>query len=170
MLEIINTLKPFFEDNYRRINIREYARLQKISPPTASKILGELHKKQLLKKETDKQYIYYYTNKDSSLFIDFSRVYWKLVLEKFGIINFLEREFLSPITILFGSLSKAEVKKDSDIDLAIFTQTKKELDMKAYEKQLKRKIQLFVFQKTADIKNQNLLNNILNGYRILGEW
>ena len=54
MLKIIYILKPFFEDNYRRINVREYARLQKISPPTASKILEQMHKEKLLKKETER--------------------------------------------------------------------------------------------------------------------
>ena len=31
---------PFFQDCYRRINVREYSRLMKISPPTASKLLS----------------------------------------------------------------------------------------------------------------------------------
>jgi len=44
MLNIINSLMPFFEDCYRRINVREYSRLRKSSPPTASKILFELNK------------------------------------------------------------------------------------------------------------------------------
>ncbi len=170
MLEIIYRLKPFFEDNYKRINIRKYAKLQKISPPTASKILNELYKENLLKKETENQYINYYANKDSDLFIDFSRIYWKIKLKKYELIKYFEKELISPIIILFGSLSKAEVKKDSDIDLAIFTPTKKELNIDKYEKKLKRKIQIFLFQKKENIKNKNLLNNILNGYKIDGEW
>ena len=48
MLNIINNLKPFIEDSYRRINVREYSRLMKISPPTASKTLFELSKEGLL--------------------------------------------------------------------------------------------------------------------------
>lgn len=170
MLEIINSLKPFFEDNYRRINVREYARLQKISPPTASKHLERLHKEGLLKKEFDKQYIYYHANKESDLFLEFSRIFWKLTLEKSSFIDFIEKEFLNPVTILFGSLSKAEAKADSDIDLAVFTPTKKEVKFEKYEKLLKRKIQLFVFRKKEDVKNTELLNNILNGYKIRGGW
>ena len=56
MLNIINNLKPFFEDCYGRINVREYARIIKISPPTASKILLELNKEGLLLMENDKNY------------------------------------------------------------------------------------------------------------------
>ena len=57
MLTIFNNLKPFFEDNYRRISVREYARIIKISPPSASKLLNNLEKEGLLTKEK-KNYTY----------------------------------------------------------------------------------------------------------------
>ena len=170
MLTIINNLKPFFEDCYRRIHVREYARIMRITPPTASKLLNGMYKKGLLKKEVEKQYLLYYANKDSELFIDLSRIYWKYKLSYSGLLNFIEQQYLSPVVILFGSLSKAEVKKDSDIDLAIFTPTKKEIDLSRYEKKLKRKIQVFVFRSIDAVKNKELLNNILNGYKIMGEF
>ncbi len=170
MLEIINNLKPFFEDCYRRIHVREYARIIRISPPTASKLLGKMHKKGLLKKEVGKQYLLYYANKDSELFVDLSRIYWKLKLKSSGLLDSIEENFLSPIVILFGSLSKAEAKKDSDIDLAIFTITKKKIELLRYEKKLKRNIQLFIFKSIENVKNKELLNNILNGYKIMGEF
>src|SRR3989338_495141 len=107
MLKIINDLRPFFEDNYRRINVREYARLLKISPPTASNLLHGYYEEGILKKEEEKQYIYYFANKENGLFIDLSRTYWKIQLEKAGMMNFFEKELMSPIIILFGSLSKA---------------------------------------------------------------
>ncbi len=170
MLRIIDGIQPFIEDNYRRINIREYARIQGISAPTASKILSSLHREGLLRKENEKQYIYYYADKESALFIDLSRTYWRLSLERDGLIGFLEDELLNPIIILFGSLSKAETKQDSDIDLAVFSISKKEIPLEKYEKKLKRKIQLMLFQKRDDVKSPELLNNILNGYIITGSW
>ena len=169
MLKIIHDIRPFIEDNYRRINVREYARIQKISAPTASKILSSLYKEGLLKKENEKQYIYYYSDKESPLFIDLSRIYWRLSLERAGLISFLEEELLNPVVILFGSLSKAEAKQDSDIDLAAFSTSKKEISLEKYEKKLKRKIQLMLFQKRDDVSPE-LLNNILNGYIIAGSW
>ena len=81
MLQIINILKPFFEDCYRRINVREYGRIIKVSPPTASKILKNFEKEKILKKEREDPYLYYYANKDSDLFIDLSRIYWKSKLK-----------------------------------------------------------------------------------------
>lgn len=170
MLEIFNTLKPFFGDCYKRINVREYARIQKISPPTASKILEGLYKEGLLKKEKENLYNYYFANKDSWLFIDLSRIYWKKILENSGLLEELERNFLNSVIYLFGSLAKAETKIDSDIDIAIFSLSKKEINLEKFEKLLKRKIQLFVFKEIRDVKNEELLKNILNGFKLRGNW
>lgn len=168
MLAIINNLEPFFIDNYRRINIREFARIKKISPPYASKLLDSFEKEGLLIKEKDRNYIFYSANKDSKEFIEFSRVYWFKVFKKIGLIDYLEKEFINPTIILFGSFSKAEIKQDSDIDLAVFTPTDKIADFDFFEKKLKRKIQLFVFRSRGEIKNKDLLDNILNGFIVSG--
>jgi|SRR3989338_47792 len=170
MSEIINRLKPFIKDNYRRINVREYARIQKISPPTASKLLFQFKKEGLLKQEAEKQYIYYYANKNSDVFIDISRIYWKMELENSGLLDYIENETVTPVIVLFGSLAKAEARSDSDIDLAVFTASKKELDLSKYEKILKRKIQVMIFRSKDGIESKELLNNILNGYKIRGCW
>ncbi len=42
MLKIINNLKPFIEDNYRRISVREYARIQKISDVKSDELLNSI--------------------------------------------------------------------------------------------------------------------------------
>ncbi len=165
MLNIINNLKPFIEDCYRRINVREYSRLMKISPPTASKILFELNKEGLLLIEKDRNYIFYYANKNNKIFIDLSRIYWNLKLG--NLVNFFNKNLINPTIILFGSLSKAETKNDSDIDISIIGH-KKELDIKNFENNLRRKIQLFFFSSIEDIKNKELANNIINGYILEG--
>jgi len=165
MLNIINNLKPFFEDCYRRINVREYSRLMKISPPTASKILFELNKDELLLIEKERNYIFFYANKDNKIFIDLSRIYWKQALK--DLTDYLERKLMNPTIILFGSLSKAETKSDSDIDICILAHNRI-VNMKNFEKKLKRKIQLFFFTSIKDINNIELANNIINGYVLEG--
>lgn len=161
MLRIINDLKPFFEDCYRRINVREYAKIMHISPPTASKMLDSYYHENLLSKEKFRNYIMFYANKESSQFTDLSRMYWGIELKE--LIDLMERELTTPTIILFGSLSKAEAKSDSDVDLAVFAY-KKELNMNSFEKKLKRKIQIFWFTSIKSIKNKELANNIINGY------
>ena len=77
---------------------------------------------------------------------------------------------MNPVVILFGALEKAEAKADSDIDIAVFTATEKEADLEQYKKKLHRDIQLFVFKNRDAIKNPELLNSILNGVKISGDW
>ena len=165
MLKIINNLTPFFEDCYRRINVREYAKILKISPPTASKLLLDYYKENLLLKEDYRNYIFFYANKDSKRFIDLSRIYWSYKLEE--IILFIKKNLNNPLIILFGSFAKAEVTPDSDIDLAVFSH-KKQLVFINFEKKLNRKIQLFWFDSLKDVKSKELLNNIVNGYILSG--
>ena len=165
MLKLINNLKPFFEDCYRRINVREYAKIIGVSPPTASSILNDYHEKNLLIREAYRNNILFYANKDSADFVDLSRLYWR---HKLGdVVKFVENNIISPTIILFGSLSKAETKQDSDIDLAVFAH-KKELKFDVFEKKLKRKIQVFWFASIKDIKSKDLASSIINGYPIKG--
>ncbi|MBI5392689.1 nucleotidyltransferase domain-containing protein [Candidatus Woesearchaeota archaeon] len=85
-------------------------------------------------------------------------------------LDYFENELLNPVIILFGSLSKAEARSDSDIDIAVFTPTDKKLDLKKYEKILKREIQVMQFHRMENVTNKELLHNILNGYTLSGSW
>lgn len=170
MLNIFNDLEPFLRDNYRRANVREYARIMKITPPTASKMLSMLEKEGLLKREDERRYIYYAANRESKLLIHLSRIYWLLQLEKSGLIGYVESELISPAILLFGSFSKAEVKEGSDIDLAIFSVSGRKISFEQFEKNLGRKVHPFIFKVRNDVKNQELLNNILNGFIVSGGW
>ena len=170
MLKIFNDLEPFLKDNYRRINVREYARIRNISPPSASKLLSYLHKEDLLDKEEEKNYIYFVANKENKLFINLLISYWSLKIKESGFIGYIEKELINPLIIMFGSFSKAEINQKSDIDLAIFTISKKQINPEKFEKKLNRKIQTFIFKNKEEIKNRELLYNILNGFIILGEW
>ena len=109
-------------------------------------------------------------NTHNKIFIELSRIYWLIVFKKIGFIDYLERELITPLTILFGSFSKAEIEDNSDIDLAIFTISNKNIDVKKFENKIKRKIQLFIFKNKKEVKNKELLNNILNGFIMSGSW
>ena len=165
MFSLINNLSPFFEDCYRRINVREYAGIIGVAPATAAKMLKEFQKQGLLEKEKYKNYLLFHAKIESMDLIDLSRVYWRAKLKT--LISFLEKELTNPSIILFGSLSKAEPKQDSDVDLAVFS-TKKEIDLKEFETKVKRKIQLFCFDSIDSVKSKELRNNILNGYILRG--
>jgi len=166
MLKIINDLHPFIEDCYRERGVREYSRIMKITPPTASKLLKELELEGLLKKRIDRGYLLFRANRESSILRDLSKIYWKQKLRK--VIEYLNSELYELAIILFGSLIKLETRKDSDIDLVIFTNLKKNIDLKKFEKSFKRKIQLFKFKSISDINSKELKMNLLNSYIIQG--
>jgi len=169
MLAIFNKLKPFFEDNYKRVNVREYARIQNISPPNASQVLNNLEKEGLLKKEEDRRYHFFHTNRENLTFVKLQQIYYENKLK--DLISYIKKETINPIIILFGSFAKAEINENSDIDLAIFTMTNKKLNLEKFEKKLNREIQVFTFKDRTKLnKNEELLNNILNGVIISGSW
>jgi predicted nucleotidyltransferase len=164
MLTEINNLAPFIEDNYREINVREYARLKKISPPHASKILKNLTKQKLLKFREERRNFLFKANRESKILLEITKIYWELKLEKL-IFLLNEKTYANTIT-LFGSLSKLENTPKSDIDIAIFGR-EKEINLKKLEKEYKRKIQLFFFE-NIDKTPKNLKLAILNGHRLKG--
>ena len=170
MIKIINSLDPFFNDCYRRINVREYAKLQNISPPTAANILNEYTKEGLLLKEKERQYHFFLANKENWIFRDLCRIYWKRQLERSNFLNQIEREYKCATIILFGSLAKAEVSKNADIDIAIFSPSSEKGEYSAFESKIKRKIQIFKYANAEEIKSKELKKNILSGYILTGAW
>lgn len=167
MLNIIYDLSPFIEDCYAEFGVREYAKEMKISPPTASKILKKFEAEGFLKKRNERRYLLFRANRESETLKDLSRLYWKTNFKLLW--DFLDGEFHSPTIILFGSLTKLEAKKDSDIDVVIITPLKKTPELSKYEKMYKREIQLFKFE-SIDKINKELKKNITNGKIIRGEF
>ena len=70
--------------------------------------------------------------------------------------------------ILFGSYAKGEDTERSDIDLYIETPSKKDITLEKFEKKLKRNIQIFRHKNLFEIKNKDLVNNIINGIVLNG--
>ena len=172
MLDIINNLTMFFEDNYAKINIRRYSRFMKISPPTASKLLKKYEEENLLESSKYERYIFFNAKRDSKDFIDLSRIYWRNKLKELS--SFLISKSTSePTIVLFGSLSKAEVKNDSDVDLAVISLNNllnqlKDTELAMFEKSIGRKIEIFGFKSLKDAGELPIWKAILNGYVLSG--
>ncbi len=168
MLNIFNELKPFMEDNYRKIGVREYSRLIDISPPTASRMLSNYRKEGILDMRKNRNVTEYFAKRDSEIFREIMIIYWMKKLE--DVIAYMRKELVFPIVILFGSVTKAEFKGDSDIDIAIFSPSEKNIKLTKFEKSIGRKIQIFRYEKRSEVEPKELLNNILNGRIIEGSW
>jgi predicted nucleotidyltransferase len=169
MLSLINNLQllgPFIEDCYSELGVREYSKLVNLSPPTSSKILKEFEKQNILKMRTDRKYLFFRANQESNLLRDLSIIYWKNKFKE--IISYLNENLFSDAIILFGSLSKLETKRDSDIDLVVVSKLKKDLNLKKFKDKYKRNIQLFLFG-SLDEANKELKKNIMKGIFLMGE-
>ena len=167
MLKIFNDLSPFIEDCYRELGVREYSRIAKTTAPTASKLLKKFESEDLLKKRIERGFLLSRSNRENPILKDLSRIYWRQKLKP--LISYINDQFHFPTIILFGSLAKLETKKNSDIDLAVFTDLKKNMDLDKFEKDFNRKIQIFKFKVFSEISSKELKTNIINGYIIQGE-
>ncbi len=168
----ITILKEFFEDPQKGFNIRELARLIKINHTTVRQYFNFLVKEDFLIKKRGAIYETY-TSNISAKYLNLKFYYNLEKLRKSDVINYLEKQFDFPVIVLFGSYATAYDTKDSDADICIITNIKKELNLRRYENILNRKINLYIFTKeefkNLKQKNPNLVNSIVNGIVLRGE-
>lgn len=167
-MERIKLLECFFEEPNKWYHLREYARINNISPSTAMNYLNEFCEKGLLKKKKEHNLSLYKAEDESENFRDM-KIFWNVQrIKNSKILDFLEEELKPNGIILFGSVSKGLDSKESDIDLFAMSSAKKEINLEKFEKILKRKIQLFVFNQKRLKETKELSNNILNGIILRG--
>src|SRR3989338_4406788 len=163
MFQELNSLKPFFESPLKDLGVREYARATKISPATASRILKEFEKK-------ERTFILYKANLENDLYKDLKIFYNLRKIKDSGLLESLNQFYLKPTIILFGSASKGEDIEGSDFDLVIISEKTKEFpEEKIFEKKLNRELQLLKIKNLKDLRNEHLINNVLNGITIQGQ-
>jgi len=166
-------LEPFIKEPEREFHVRELAKLLKKSPTTISKYLKEYENKKILILESKLNHLLFKANTSSTNFRQLKLNYNLSLINESGIIEFLEDYFNQPEAIvLFGSFSKAEDNKNSDIDLLIISSKRQEPNLERFERKLEHKIQLFIHPKHELNKlredNRELFNNWINGITIRG--
>lgn len=169
MFKELNILKIFFESPSKEFNVREIARIVKIAPATASKQLKNFYLQEILKEKKERNLNLYKANFDSDYYIDLKRFYNIRKIKDSGLIKELNEFYLKPTIILFGSAFYGLDTENSDIDLVIISEKKKEFNnIKKFEKKLNRRIQIFAVKDIKELKNEHLINNVLNGMIIQG--
>jgi len=176
MSKIISTedlLKNFFKFPNEWFHVREVARLLKMNPTTVSKYLNKLSNGGLLIKKEERGHLLFKAKTENYKYKD-AKIHYNIEsLRNSGLIDYLERELHFPEAIvLFGSYARGENDQNSDIDIFVVSNKKKELDLNQFEKKLMSKIQLFVKNKNEFVKlqkeNKNLVNSIINGIILKG--
>ena len=170
MFKELNILKPFLEEPNREFNVREAARILKITPATASKKLKEFSKLSILKRRKERILDLYKANLEIDACKDLKIYYTIRKLRQSNLIENLNEFYLKPAIILYGSSSKGIDTETSDIDMVIISENTKEfLKKEEYKKKLRKEIHIFAVKKLSDLKNKNLINNVLNGIVLEGE-
>lgn len=169
MFKELNTMKMFFEFPSREFNVREFARLLKKAPATASKELKGLNKKGLLKERKERGFKFFSAETDSDFYKDMKLFYTIRKIRESGLIERLNEFYLKPTIVLFGSASQGMDTETSDLDIVVISEKTKEFLLKEFERKLGREIQMFVVKNIKDLKNEHLINNVLNGRIIQGE-
>jgi DNA-binding transcriptional ArsR family regulator len=164
----IDILRIFFEDPSKEFNVREIARILKVSPTTASKELKELAKRNFLKERKERIFILYKANLESDDYRDLKLYYNIRKLRESGLIDALNRFYLKPTIILFGSAAHGLDTETSDFDLIIISEKTDNFDTKKFEEKINRKLQLMMVRSIKELKNEYLINSALNGIVIQG--
>lgn len=153
----------YFVNPNAKMRVREIERTLNLPLPSVIRYCRELQKEGILVTVKIGNVIFYTADKTNSKFILEKKLYNLKSLYLSGLVDFIRKELSNPAIVVFGSYSKGEDDENSDIDLYIETPSKKELNLKDFEKKLNRAIQIFRHKNIQEIKNQGLSNNIING-------
>lgn len=156
-----------------RFQLRELARLTKLSTTAVKARLERLLEKKIIKLETEKKYIFYKANWNAPEYKWTKKFHNVRSILEAGLVEHLDGQLGYPDAIvLFGSAAKGEDAEKSDLDIFVLTTVKKEPMLELYIRKIKRPIRLLVMNKaefaTAKKKNPELINNILNGIILKG--
>jgi predicted nucleotidyltransferase len=169
----LNILRPFFRDPEKSFFIREISRIIKINHTTVRLYLNKFVKEELLIINKEGIYPSYRLSTTKKL-LNLKSYFNIENLRISGLVEFLEKELDYPVIVLFGSYSKAQDTKDSDVDIFILTEIKKDFNIEKYEKILERTIALHIFTKkgfeNSKLRNKELINNICNGIVLSGQF
>ena len=121
----------FFNETLKRWHFEEIIKESRMSRERANYFLRELLKEDFIKRIKPRGKMpYYLANRDSIKFRNKKRLYGLSIIEKSGLFEHLSRIKNIKTAILFGSYSRGDWSKSSDIDILIdFNKTKTLFDL-----------------------------------------
>ncbi|MCX6707068.1 MAG: nucleotidyltransferase domain-containing protein [Candidatus Woesearchaeota archaeon] len=166
-MERIKTL--FFEDTLKRWHFEDIVKASGMSRERVSHYLSELLKEKFVTRTKPRGKMPYYTaNRDSGKFRAEKRFYGLGILQKIGLFEHINSIEGVKTAILFGSFSRGDFSKSSDIDLFIYGDSE-QFDKSKFELKTKREVQLFSYNDKDRMKKEldpRLIPNILKGFNI----
>lgn len=158
----------FFVNPNARLRVREIERILKLPLPSVIRYCRELEKEGILITQKIGNVVFYTADRTNENFLLEKKLYNIRSLYASGLVNLLKTGLSNPSIIVFGSYSRGEDTEKSDIDLYIETPSKREIRLEQFEIKLKREIEIFRHRNISEIKNKDLINNIVNGILLNG--
>lgn len=162
-------LEIFFEEPLKQFKFKEIVERSGLHKDNVNNWLIRLQKDNLIKKiKLSGKYPYYVSNQEDPVFRNRKRLYAMIKFYETGLLNELGR-IEAKAVIIFGSFSRSDWHKNSDIDIFIYG-SKNSFDKAKFEKKLGREIQIISYTDKKELKKINpyLLNNITRGYYVKG--
>ncbi len=166
----MNRIKAlFFEETVRRWHFEDILEASGMSRERVNHYLKELLKEKLIIRVKPRGKMpYYIANRESEKFRSEKRFYGLEFLKKTGLFEHIRSLGGVKTAILFGSFSRGDFGKSSDIDIFIYGDSEG-FDKSRFELKTKREIQLFSYKDKKEIKKEldpGLIPNILKGFNI----
>jgi predicted nucleotidyltransferase len=163
-------IELFFDNPTREWHFEELVREAGIARSKTDAWLKKFSKEGIIKKiKKNGKMPYYISNYISSDYKNKKKIFGLNKLYTSGLLNHLDSLKKTQAIILFGSFSRSDWYKNSDIDIFIYGDPEG-LKIANYELKLHRDIQLFICQNKKDLEKlgQGLLRNIIKGSIIKG--
>lgn len=171
---LLKVVRFFLENPYEEFYLRQLARKLGLSVFAIKKYADLLVNEGVIKEERKANLRYFKIN-INNLFVKQLKIAFNLnVLLKSGLIDFL-KENLANISsiVLFGSMSKGENDKNSDVDILVIGK-EKYINLGEFEEKINRDITLHIFSwsewnRKAKEDNAFYFEIIANGLALYGE-
>jgi predicted nucleotidyltransferase len=158
----------FFTHPSKKLRVRELARATSLPLPSITRYTKELVQEGILQKLTIGKTVFFTANNPNKEYTRQKILSNIQNIHSSGLLDeLITTSHNSPIR-LFGSYAKGEDTEESDIDIYIQTPEKLSINTKLYEQKLFREIHIFSEKNIQDIKNTELINNIMNGIPLHG--
>lgn len=164
-------LKVFFDDPVPEgagFQLREIGRLAGLAPKSVKTYLEELGQEGLVLKKSHRIHGYpvYYANMESRDFLLYKKLDTARRIRKCGLLSYIEEKALPDCVVLFGSASRGQDIRGSDIDLYVRAGERK-MDVSKFEAALCRKVNV-LFASDFKSLSKELRSNIINGIILQG--
>ncbi len=163
-------LSLFFNEPTKQWHFEEILGAAGISRPQAAQWLKKFIKEGLVKRVKPRGKMpYYVADYESPNYQTQKRLFALRTLGESGFLNHLLALPKAQTVILFGSLSRWDWYRDSDVDIFIYG-SPEGLETGKFRSRLHREIQTFVCRDKDELKDysHSLLRNIVEGYLVKG--